>query len=203
MLGFNRRFSPLTDKLKTKIHKDQKKSISIRVNAGIVPSSHWVHDSEIGGGRIIGELCHFVDLAGHLANSPAIGIHAFKLVIDPDLNDTLTVNIAYKNGSIANICYYSNGNKNLPKEHLEVFSNETVCIIDDFNSLTYYEKNHKKKMKLKSQDKGHNKEFILLFDSLKEGKEMPIPFSEIYESTRLSFEIINSIKENRAIAIEF
>lgn len=202
MLGFNRRFSPLVEKMLNFHTSEQKKSINIRVNAGALPSDHWVHDPEIGGGRIIGEACHFIDLAGYIAESKAARIQAFSLNDSASLMDTVSINIEYHNGSIATINYLSNGNKKVPKERIEVFSNGIVSVVNDFKCLDVYSDKARKKFKLKSQDKGHNKEFELTLQALKEKRKMPIPFNDIYNSTLLTLEAIRSIKEGRIISID-
>ncbi len=202
MLGFNRRFSPLTIKVMSLLGKGFKKSISIRVNAGMVPPDHWVHDPKIGGGRIIGEVCHFIDLAYFIAGSRAKNIQAFALSDNPMLNDTVSVNIQFENGSIANISYYSNGNKNLPKERIEVFSNGNIYTIDDFKSLTIFSNKGIKKIKLNAQDKGHSASFEKVIHTLSSGNIFPIKFEDIYHSTLLTLEAVKSIKENRVIEIQ-
>ena len=202
MLGFNRRFSPLTEKLMKTFTGDQKKSINIRVNAGVVPPEHWVHDPLAGGGRIIGEVCHFIDLAYFIAGSKASRIQAFTLSANPALNDTVSVNIEFLNGSIANVSYYSNGNKNIPKERIEVFSNGTVCLIDDFKSIQTINAKGSRLVKQKGQDKGHSREFELVISALASGGNFPISFDDIYHSSFLTLETIRSISENRIIEIE-
>ena len=201
MLGFNRRFAPLTETVMKLFTQEQKKSINIRVNAGVVPPDHWVHDPEVGGGRIIGEVCHFIDLACFLAGSKASRIHAFTLSGNPALKDTVSVNIEFRNGSVANVSYYSNGNKNVPKERIEVFCNGTVCTIDDFKSMQIISDKGIKTIKQKGQDKGHSKEFDLVAKSLREGSDFPIPFEDIYHSSLLTLETIRSITENRLIEL--
>lgn len=201
MLGFNRRFSPLTEKLMEVCGAAEKKSINIRVNAGIAPPDHWVHDPKIGGGRIIGEVCHFIDLACYIAGSKANGLQAYTMQNNPYLRDTVTVNLTFKNGSIANISYFSNGNKNVPKERIEVFSNGVVGVIDDFSALEIITDKGIKKIKAEGQNKGHSKEFDLVVNALGSGKAFPITFDEIYHSTLLTLETVRSISENRAIAI--
>lgn len=201
MLGFNRRFSPLMEKIMKQIDGKSKKAINIRVNAGVVPSDHWVHDVEVGGGRILGEVCHFIDLAYYIAGAKISSVNATVLNTNPQLNDTVSVNLTFTNGSIANISYFSNGNKNVPKERIEIFSNGTVFLIDDFKSLEIHKEESSKKIKLKSQDKGHSKQFELVLDSLKKGKEFPISFNEIYHSSFVTLETIRSIKEKRIIKI--
>ena len=200
MVGFNRRFSPLIQIIQELFTSEQPKAINFRINAGSVPAEHWVNDTEIGGGRIIGEVCHFIDLAMYIAASPINTITANSMDENPQLNDTITITLTFKNGSIANISYFSNGNKKLPKEYIEIFCSGTTAIIDDFKSLTLYGKKVKK-LKLKSQDKGHADELKKFILSIKEGKPCPIPFSELYISTLATFKVLDSLKENRLIRL--
>jgi predicted dehydrogenase/threonine dehydrogenase-like Zn-dependent dehydrogenase len=202
MLGFNRRFSPLMEQMMKVFSPEQKKAINIRVNAGVVPADHWVHDPELGGGRIIGEACHFIDLACHIAGSKAKKVHATALSSNPALSDTVTINIEYENGSIANISYFSNGNNNVAKERIEVFSNGVICSIDDFKTLHIAGEKGVKRVKLKAQDKGHAMQFNLISDALNHGKEFPISFDEIYHSSLITLEVIRSIGEKRVVEVE-
>lgn len=201
MLGFNRRFSPLTERLKSNFIDNSIMSINIRINAGIVPPDHWVHDPQVGGGRINGEVCHFIDLANYIAASSVKRLHAAVLNSNPSMQDTLSINLEYKNGSIANISYFSNGNKNVPKERIEVFYDGTIYLIDDFKYLNIYSDKKNDKIKLKGQDKGHANQFNLVIEALKNGSKFPIPFDEIYHSTFVTLEAIRSIKEKRVIEI--
>jgi len=202
MLGFNRRFSPLTTKLINFFDASSKKAINIRVNAGIVPPDHWVHDPAVGGGRIIGEVCHFIDLAYFIASSKVLSVHSTVLNSKPTLNDTVSINLTFENGSIANISYFSNGNKNVPKERIEVFSNGSVAVIDDFKIMETFSNNNKEKFKLKSQDKGHSIQFDKILAALENESEFPISFDEIYHSSFVTLESIRSIKERRLIEIQ-
>lgn len=201
MLGFNRRFSPLMQQMMHSLESGQKKSINIRVNAGVVPPDHWVHDPKVGGGRIIGEVCHFIDLAYYISGSRAISIQALSLGANPSIKDTVSINIEFENGSIANISYYSNGNKNVPKERIEVFSNGAVYLIDDFKTMETFSEKGIKKTKLKAQDKGHTESFNLVMDALATGNMFPISFEDIYHSSLLTLETIRSINEKRLIEV--
>lgn len=201
MLGFNRRFSPLVERMMGQLESGTKKSINIRVNASVVPPDHWVHDPEVGGGRIIGEVCHFIDLAGFIAGSRARNIHTIALADYPVLNDTVNLNIEYENGSVATVSYYSNGNKNVAKERIEVFSNGVVYSINDFMKIEIASENGIKKWKLKTQDKGHSKELLVTADALESASPFPISFDDIYHSSLLTLEAIRSIKEKRVVEI--
>ena len=200
MVGFNRRFSPHILKIKSLFLPEQPKAINFRINAGAVPKDHWVHDPKIGGGRIIGEVCHFIDLAMCIAGSKITSIYADVLKEPGSLNDTLVINLSFANGSIAGISYFSNGSKKVPKEYLEIFCNGQTVIIHDFKTMEIYGKSIKK-MKLKTQDKGHKKELGLFFDSIKNGDQSPICFDDIYHSTVVTFTVIESLQTNRRISM--
>ena len=198
MVGFNRRFSPHILKIKNLFSDQIPKAINYRINAGHVPPEHWVQDPDIGGGRIIGEVCHFFDLCMFIAASEPVTVSANVLQSAQSLMDTLTVNISFKNGSIASIAYFSNGSKELPKEYLEVFSANQVAIVYDFKSMEVYGKKMTK-TKLPRQDKGHKQELIEFVNALKEGKTLPISFGDLYISSLAPFKIIESIQTRKTI----
>lgn len=200
MLGFNRRFSPHIQKLKGLFLDIESKAINYRINVGMLPSDHWIHDKEIGGGRIIGEVCHFVDLAMFIASSSITNVSALPTEDPRGLGDTLIINLGFENGSIASISYFSNGHKRLNKEYLEVFSGGQVAVIDDFKKMTIYSKNISK-IKLSKQDKGHSEEVRNFINSIKEGLPTPIPFEEIYLSTLATFKILESIRNKKTIIL--
>lgn len=197
-VGFNRRFAPQVVSIKKAMSGTIPKSINYRINAGSMPSSHWVQDPEIGGGRIIGEVCHFIDLCMHIAGGRITSVSANSITDAFLLNDTLSINLSFSNGSLASICYFSNGNKNLSKEYLEVFCAGQVAIIDDFKEMTLYGEKIKKS-KLAKQDKGHRSEIIEFLQSIKNGTHSPIPFEDIYISTLATFAVLDSLKERRTI----
>ena len=197
MVGFNRRFSPFIQKIKTAFTDQQQKSIQIRVNAGMIPASHWVNDADIGGGRIIGEACHFIDLAMYLAGSAITSVYASGFSESTGLIDTAAINLTFQNGSMASINYLANGNKSLSKEYLEVFCNGTVAILEDFHKLTIHGK--KKTVMKGNQDKGHKEELVQFIQAIKEGRPSPIPFEELYLSTFAAFKVLESIREKRVI----
>ena len=200
MVGFNRRFAPAVQDLKKLFSPEQSKSIVIRVNSGIMPIDHWVNDPEIGGGRIIGEGCHFIDLAMFLADSPIVSVSADAMQDAYHLNNTVVINLKMENGSIASINYFANGNKAVPKEQIEVFSGGTIAQIDDFKTLKIFG-NKSKKHKYSGQDKGHAKGVQTFLKSIKEGQPCPIPFEESYLSMLATFKVNQSLKENRKILI--
>lgn len=194
MIGFNRRFSPFIQKIKPLLN-NQPVAINYRINAGVLDSGHWIHKPTVGGGRIIGEACHFIDLCSFISGSKIKSVSANALQNANHLNDTLTIQLGFENGNVASISYFSNGSKELNKEYLEIFSNGTSIIIDDFKELRIHGKTSKS-YSIKSQDKGHKQEIKLFLDSIKEGKPSPIPFDEIYNSMLATFKADESVKAN-------
>lgn len=200
MVGFNRRFAPLIQKLKNEL-KGSPVAINYRINACFIPPNHWTQDEEIGGGRIIGEVCHFVDLAMYIAESQPVSVSAFTMDVENDKDDTLVINLKFENGSIATVSYFSNGSKALAKEYLEVFGAGVTAILDDFRSLKIYGV-REKQFKGAGQDKGHKNEVFEFLDAVKTGKPSPIPMDEIYISNLLPFKIIESIQSGETISIQ-
>ena len=200
MVGFNRRFAPPIQDIKKMFTRDQAKSITIRVNSGVLPSGHWINDQEIGGGRIIGEACHFIDLAMFLADSPIISVSADSLETGTKLNNSVVINLKMKNGSVASVNYFANGNKSVQKEFIEVFCDGTIAQINDFKDLYVFGKKTSKQ-KYKGQNKGHAACVQSFLSSIKHGKECPIPFEESCLSMLATFKVLQSVTEKRKIEI--
>ena len=174
MVGFNRRFSPCTTiALKHFANVSSPKVINIRVNAGHIPKDHWIQDPEIGGGRMIGEGCHFVDLASALAESVPTKVMCMgtkKTDSSALLNDNLTICLSFENGSIANIIYTADGSKAQSKEYIEVFAGGKSAIIDDFKEVTLFSGDFDKKIeKLAAQNKGQTEMLNAWLDGLRKG----------------------------------
>ena len=165
-----------------------------------MPPDHWIHDKAVGGGRIIGEVCHFVDLVMYLAGSKIERIVASALYDPHQLQDTLVVSLSFENGSTASISYFSNGNKSLAKERLEIYSNGCTAIIDDFKKLTIYA-DKTSVHKLRRQDKGHVEEVARYLKAVREGTPTPIPFEEIELSMRATFKILESIQTRQMVTV--
>jgi predicted dehydrogenase/threonine dehydrogenase-like Zn-dependent dehydrogenase len=198
MVGFNRRFAPQVRSIKREFAAGVQKSINYRINAGAIPADDWVHDREIGGGRIIGEVCHFVDLVMFLAGSLPKSLYAAAMEDPRGMLDTLNVNILFRDGSIANVSYFANGSKAMKKERLEVFSSGKTAVLDDFTKLDIFTSKRTTDKKI-GQDKGHRREVGEFLRSLRTGEPAPIPFEEIYYSTKMSFDIVKSINSGEII----
>ena len=198
MVGFNRRFSPLIEKVISFGIRQTPVNINIRVNAGHLEKQHWVHDKEYGGGRVLGEMCHFIDLVLFVTDSDPKKISTFYMKSVDENYDSLNTIIKHKNGSISNISYLSNGGSSLSKEFIEISSGNVTFQIDDFKILRIFS-NSVKVIKLRSQDKGHKSQIEKLIHSIKNGEDPPIPFNEIYRSMKTTFLVNNSKTEDRLI----
>jgi polar amino acid transport system substrate-binding protein len=195
MIGFNRRFAPLIQQLKKKLDSSQPISMHYRINAGIVPADHWTQDPAVGGGRIIGEVCHFIDLCRFLCGSAITTISAVAMKSGANTEDTVSIQLQFANGSIAGISYFANGSKELPKEFIEIFAAGTVYQMDDFKQLTTFGSS-KSAIKQSSQDKGHAAELEAFLSAIKNGTSAPIPAGEMFDSMLATFRAIQSIRDN-------
>lgn len=200
MIGFNRRFAPFIRDIKKKLGSGPMAMV-YRINAGSIPKDSWIQDLEVGGGRIVGEVCHFIDLLTFLNGSLPEKISAFAIPDVNGLNDTVNISISFKNGSIGTVSYFANGSKGLPKEYLEVYSSGTTAILEDFKKLKIFGKGKPHTSKLFNQNKGQ-KEMVEAFTKmlLKTGNT-PIPMDEIFTVTRATFRAIDSIQNGGATMI--
>jgi predicted dehydrogenase/threonine dehydrogenase-like Zn-dependent dehydrogenase len=200
MVGFNRRFSPHAAKIKSLLAGTVEPKIFVMtVNAGTIPASHWTQDPKIGGGRIIGEGCHFVDLLRFLAGSPITDVQARSVGGSPSdgiRNDKATLTLSFADGSIGSIHYLANGNKSFPKERLEVFCGGRILVLDNFRKLTGYGWKGFRVEKLWLQDKGHKAEAAEFLRSVEKGLPTPIPFEELVEVTRATIRAAGMIRTN-------
>ena len=197
VVGFNRRFAPLAEKMKTLLGKGPKNIIAT-MNAGFIPPEVWVHDLETGGGRIIGEACHYIDLCTFLAGSMVKSVCMTSMGVNPSENtDNASILLKYENGTNAVINYFANGSKSYPKERIELFSQEKTLVIDNWRLLTGYGVKGFKKAKSRL-DKGHKNQFKSFVDSIPAGNPS-IPFDEIVNTTRASFAAIESLKTGQWI----
>jgi len=200
MIGFNRRFAPLAIELKGRLGREPM-SMIYRVNAGTIPPDHWIQDASIGGGRIIGEACHFIDLMSYFCGSCPQTVYASALPDPQQLHDTVCINIEFTNGSIGTVCYFANGSKSLDKEYVEVYQSGLTAVLDDFKELKIYGKGKPVRNKLLSQDKGQSTMIKVFLDNLNSGKGSPISFEEIYAVTLATFAAEKAITERAPVKI--
>ncbi|MBT8421099.1 MAG: dehydrogenase, partial [Gammaproteobacteria bacterium] len=185
MVGFNRRFAPQIRKIKQLLGAvTGEKSFIMTVNAGRIPVEHWTQDPATGGGRIIGEACHFIDLLRFLVGTPISSWQ--RLSMDAATNDTVSLQLGFADGSIGTIHYFANGNKAFPKERLEVFAGGRVLQLDNFRRLSGYGWPGFRRMNLWRQDKGQKACAAAFVQAVKHGGPSPIPEEEIFEVSRVS-----------------
>jgi predicted dehydrogenase/threonine dehydrogenase-like Zn-dependent dehydrogenase len=192
MVGFNRRFSPLSTIVKSK-YGNAPMTMIYRVNAGSIPADTWIQDMEIGGGRIIGEACHFIDYLTFLNGSLPTKVSAQALPDPNGLNDTVNIMIQFENGSTGIIAYYANGSKELPKEYIELFCLGSTAIISDFRELKIYGKGKATSKKLFNQNKGQQEMVEAFMNGILKNGSAPIAIDEIYAVTSASFKVLESI----------
>jgi predicted dehydrogenase len=202
MTGFNRRFAPLSTRLKEFIRqRSEPLVIHYRVNAGLLPKDHWSNDLEVGGGRIIGEACHFIDYLAFLAGACPESVSAQAL---PDngtySEDNVVLTFNFPDGSIGMVSYLANGDKAFPKERIEVFCGGRVAVLNDFRSLELYQNGSRKVIrKLLRQDKGHRAAWAAFLRSLTSGGEPPIPYNELLGVTSATFAAVSAIRERKKV----
>ncbi|MDD2921271.1 MAG: bi-domain-containing oxidoreductase [Anaerolineales bacterium] len=195
--GFNRRFSPLAQQLKSSIvNRSSSIYAHYRINAGYIPLNHWTQDEQIGGGRIIGEACHFIDLITYLVGASPISVTAHAL---PDAGkyreDNVSMTFAFPDGSIGVVDYLASGDKSHPKERLEVFCDGQISILDDYVSLTTIKDGKKKGTKM-AQDKGWKNEISVFAKAIKESGKPPIPYEQLIGATKATFAAVQSLRED-------
>ena len=193
LVGFNRRFSPLSLKMKTLIEKQASPvSIIVTINVGHISADHWTQNPTIGGGRIKGEACHFIDLIRFLVGKPIVSWSS-NLLGKNVTKDTVTLSFLFEDRSIGTIHYFANGSKNFPKERVEVFCNNGILQLDNFRKLKGFGWPGFKSKKLFKQDKGHYNEIQSFLESIKSNSNQPIPFDEIMEVSRTTIEIADAL----------
>ncbi len=200
-VGFNRRFSPMIQEMKK--HIDGAIAINYRVNAGVIPKDVWIQDREIGGGRIIGEVCHFIDTCSYLIGAEVESVYASVVEKEngsiPD-EDNVNIVLNYSNGSTATIAYYAYGDSAMPKESIELFANGVSMRMNDFRELVIYQNGKEQKHKSANQDKGFKAEFEAFQEAIAT-REPAITIESIFNTTRATFRIVDSIKKKQLLKI--
>lgn len=200
-VGFNRRFSPHIQKIKQLVGNTPMNVIAT-MNAGFIPANVWVHDMKVGGGRIVGEACHYIDLITFLTGSKVKSVCMNAMGENPEENtDNVTILLKYENGSTGVINYFANGSKAYSKERVEVFSQERTLIMDNFRKTEGFGTKGFSKLKT-SLDKGHKNQFHSLIKKVKDGGNPLIPLEEIINTTKASFAAIESLKTKTWVDIE-
>jgi predicted dehydrogenase/threonine dehydrogenase-like Zn-dependent dehydrogenase len=192
MVGFNRRFAPHVRKIKQLLESAPgPKSFVMTVNAGSIPASHWTQDPKVGGGRLVGEACHFIDLLRFLAGTPIC--HKQILAMNADIKDSFSINLRFACGSLGTIIYISNGSKTFPKERLEIFASGRVLQLDNFRRMRAFGWPGFSSMNLWSQDKGQKSCALSFVDAVRQGRDSPIPMLELQEVGRVTLDLAQAL----------
>jgi predicted dehydrogenase len=204
MLGFNRRFAPLAQQMKTFVDKRQEPLFAhYRVNANVLPLDHWLMDPEVGGGRIIGEACHFIDFLTFLVGENPSEVSTRGL---PDQGkyreDNVIMHFTFPDGSIGVVSYLANGDKSYPKEYLEVFSSGQIAVLDDWRKLELVSKGRRNvKRHFLSQDKGHKDAWLAFLDAVNHKNVPPIPYEQLLGVSEAAFAAVESLRAGESIKI--
>lgn len=206
MVGFNRRFALLVQQILSLWGPKRGPWIMhYRVNAGPLPKDHWLHDPEEGGGRIIGEACHFIDLLQFLAGAAPVQVYAEQLssIVDIPAEDNVVITLKFADGSLGTISYFALGDARFPKERIEIFGDGKVAAIDDFSRGLFSCQGRQKKLRVWKQDKGHKNEMEIFVDSILNGKPFPMSFEQIVLSMLATFKAVESLRAGKPIEVDF
>ena len=198
MVGYNRRFAPHAQRMKALLEPiSSPKVFLMTMNAGAIPKDHWTQDPAVGGGRIVGEACHYIDLMRYLAGSKIKSFSATSIggaETGTVTEDKASITLTFEDGSFGTIHYLANGGKAFPKERIEVFANDAVLQLDNFRKLEGFGWKGFRKDKLLRQDKGQSACTRAFVDAIKSGDPAPIPFDEIIEAARVSIEVASALR---------
>jgi predicted dehydrogenase len=203
-VGFNRRFASLAQKLQAFIAGRKEPLVAhYRVNAGYIPPTHWVHDPEQGGGRIIGEGCHFVDFLTFLVGAPPVAVEGHAL---PDggryRQDNVVLTFTFPDGSLGTLTYLANGDKAYPKERVEVFASGRVGVLDDFRLLELAQSGRREVQRSSlRQDKGHAAAWQAFRSAIAAGGPPPIPYDQLFGVTAATFAAVQAVCQGERLAI--
>lgn len=204
MVGFNRRFAPLSIHLKD-FYANRSEPIYIHytVNAGFLPATHWLHDPLEGGGRIIGEGCHFIDYLTFLTGEAPISVQAAVLPDDGKYHqDNMLLTFTYSDGSVGSIAYLANGDKSFPKERIEVFSGGKVAVLDDYRSLSLTSAGSTRTIRSRFRmDKGHQASWEAFLQSIRQGNDAPIPYEQLLAVSRAAIISMDAAKQKKTITL--
>jgi predicted dehydrogenase len=201
-VGFNRRFAPLAQQLSAFLkNRTEPLFAHYRLNAGYLPPNHWTQDPAQGGGRLIGEGCHFVDFITFLVGQAPVSVSAVAL---PDngkyRQDNLSMTFTFADGSVGVVDYLANGDKSFPKERLEVFCGGKIAVLDDFRSLELVSGGRRKAIK-SAQDKGWQHEWVVFTKAILEGSAPPIPYEQLLGVTRATLAVVESLRSSNSVEL--
>ncbi|MGD8331280.1 MAG: Gfo/Idh/MocA family oxidoreductase, partial [Acidobacteriota bacterium] len=204
-VGFNRRFAPLTREVREFFADvDAPLTVSVRFNAGTLEGDHWAEDEEVGGGRIVGEACHGIDLATYLVGAEPVrvfcesvgGPHAPSIT-----QDQCFITLRHANGAVSSIAYLAGGDRSLPKERVEVIGGGRVAIIDDFRGLTLVKDGTSRERRLRTQDKGHVAEVRAFLEAVAGRGTAPIPWNELRAVSLAAVYALHSLREGMPVTV--
>jgi predicted dehydrogenase len=205
MVGFNRRFAEMLQRVKTFLDPiSEPLALQYRVNAGYLPADHWVNDREQGGGRILGEACHFVDLLMFLARSWVVEVEARTVGSSPRYSrDNVLISLHFANGSEGTISYLANGDRSFSKERIEIFGGGSTAVLEDYRRLELVRNGRKETIHSRwRQDKGHRAEWAAFAESLQKGGDPPICFEDIVCSTLATLRIEESLATGSKVKVD-
>jgi predicted dehydrogenase len=205
MVGFNRRFAPMAARMKSFLASTSEPlALHYRINAGHLPPDHWVNDREQGGGRILGEVCHFVDLLAFLADSPIVEVQGRAIGNAGRYSgDNVLISIRFANGSEGTISYLANGDRSFSKERIEVFGGGKTAVLDDFRRLELVRGGRKETVHARwHQDKGHRAEWDVFTRCVRQQGPAPIRFEDIVGSTLATLRIDESVATGKPLAVD-
>jgi predicted dehydrogenase len=201
MVGFNRRFAPIAIRLRHFLSEvKQPLTLHYRVNAGSLPPDHWVDDPEQGGGRIVGEVCHFMDLLSFLADATPVEVETRAV---GNVDQSFVIGVRFANGSYGTISYLVDGDRAFSKERIEIFGGGGGAVLEDFRSLELVR--HGRRSIVRSrfrQDKGHRAEWSAFAQGIQQGRGSPIPFDQIVSSTLATLCAVESRRHGQAIVVD-
>jgi predicted dehydrogenase/threonine dehydrogenase-like Zn-dependent dehydrogenase len=204
-VGFNRRFAPMSRRLQTFVGQADASLLMVyRVNAGPVPLTHWVHDPAQGGGRIVGEVCHFIDLMTFLCGSVPVEVSAYALPDDGRYRqDNVSVSLRFANGSVGTVVFQANGDRSAGKERLEVSGGGRTAMLDDFRRLDEFTDGRRRTMRsMLRQDKGHRAEWETFAQAVAAGGPPPIAYEQLFAVTSASFAAVESLRSGQRVIVE-
>ncbi len=205
MVGFNRRFAPLTAEARRFFSgTGEPMVVNYRVNAGFIPKSHWTQDPVEGGGRILGEVCHFVDYIQYLTGSRIVKVYAESISTDNSsitIGDNVNITLKMSDGSLGIVTYLANGDSSLPKERIEITSGKRAAILDNFRNLYLYKNGKTSKTGTGRLDKGIGNEVKVFMQSVNSGHGGPIPFDQLINTTLATFRILSSLSVGEAVTL--
>lgn len=203
MVGFNRRYSPHVQKIKELLAgRAEPLAMQFACNAGFIPPDVWVHDRELGGGRIIGEACHFMDLLAYVADSPIVSVASMQMGQGVAVReDKMSIVLSFEDGSVGTVNYFGNGHKAYPKERMEIYSEGRILCLDNFRKLEGWGFAGFRRMKTRL-DKGHEAEFKAFVDQIAAGTDDLIPLDCLVNTTLASFAAMTSASEGRMIHLQ-